>query len=194
MAGGAAQRRRERRDAGGGAAALEGDERVGGRHAERDGCGGPVQLRGERAGVATADLGERAAGGQARGDGDAQQVEDVRELRLHRDPPAPRAAAEPDVGREERAGGRERAARRPEPAGQVGGERQRGQQRDERSPGLDRHHVTGRRVDTRDLQSPGEPARRPRVQPPPGARQQREREGGSERAPGALRSRPARDP
>ena len=155
-----------------------------------------MQLRGERPGVATADLGERAAGGQARGDGDAQQVEDVRELRLHGEPPAPRPAAEPDVGREERAGGRERAAGRPEPAGQVGGERQRRQQRDERSAGLDRHHVTGQRVDTRDLEPPGEVARRPRVQPPPGAREQREREAArsgrpARRAPGL---REIRDP
>src|SRR6185295_4848753 len=70
----------ERGDAVGRAALLELVERALGRLAELVACGGSPELPRQRAGVAAADLGERAARSEAGGDGDAQEVQHVGQL------------------------------------------------------------------------------------------------------------------
>ena len=98
---GALERGDERGDARGRAALLELAVGRRARDAERGPRGGAAQLGGEQARVAAPDLGERARRRQAGGDGDAQQVEHVRQLALDRAAAAAGAPAEPDVGREE---------------------------------------------------------------------------------------------
>ena len=102
------------------------------RDAERGARGGVAQLGREQARVAPADLGQRACRGQARRDGDAQQVEHVGELGLHRAAAAAGAAAEPHVGREEAGGGRGREQHDAGPAGRRGEQDQRAGQAGER--------------------------------------------------------------
>ena len=87
------------------AARLELVERVLGRLAERGAGRGSSQLGGEHAGVAAADLGERAPRREPGGDRDPQQVEHVGQLGLDR-LLAPRGAVpERDLGREVAGGG-----------------------------------------------------------------------------------------
>ena len=69
-------------------------ERVVGRLAERRARGGARELGGEQAGVAAADLGERAPRREPGGDRDAQQVEHVGQLGLDRAAPRARAPAQ----------------------------------------------------------------------------------------------------
>ena len=98
---GSAQRGDEGRHAAGRTAALEALERRLSRRPEREPVRRPPQLGGQQARVAAADLSERAAGGQAGLDGDAQQLEDVRELVLHPGAPPAGAPQQPGVGGEE---------------------------------------------------------------------------------------------
>ncbi len=126
------------------AAGAERRERVGARDAEREPARGGPQLGRQHAGVAAADLGEGARRRQAGLDGDAQQVEHVRQLGGHRGRPATGAPAQPQVGGEEAGGGRHRDGREAQAArqrrGGTGGRQERGQRR----AGLDGHDVARR--------------------------------------------------
>ena len=174
---GSAERGDERRDTVGGRAAVERGERVGQRDAERGGVGDAVEFRGEDAVVAASDLTERAAGCEAGGHGDAQEIEDVAELRVDR-----------LVRRRARRRIRRSGARKAPAAverGEDSGERQRREKRDERRADLGGHHVAGRGVDPGRLEPRRQVARRPGGEPVACAPEQPARPAG---APGAAAS------
>jgi hypothetical protein len=97
--------------------------------------------------VAASDLRKGPSWGQSGRDGDAQQVEHVRQLGLHR-PAAPAGApSEPEVGREEGGARRRDQQREPGTAGRRREHDQRACQTGERSTGLDGRDVVDRRVE-----------------------------------------------
>ena len=159
MAIGTGERGGERRDPSGRRAALE--LLVGGstRHAESRRRGRATQLGGQQAGMTPADLGQRAARREARGDRHAQEVEHVGELARHHRRAAPRSLPQPDVGRQEARRRRSDQQQDAGPPGRTGQQREADRQPGERRAGLDGHDVISRRLEAGGGDAVVEPAR-----------------------------------
>src|SRR3954468_19174795 len=145
---GASQCLDERGDAVGGAARLEMVQRLLGGLAELATGGGAPQLVRERAGMAAADLGERASRREARGDGDAEEIEHVGQLGVDRPAPLFGPSSEPELRRQEPGRGSEEQDRGPEPAGCGGDERERDQAAHERQARLRGDDIGHRHVES----------------------------------------------
>src|SRR3954469_4477948 len=166
---GAAERLDERGDALGGAARLEVVQRLLRGLAEPGAGGGTAQLVRERAGMAAADLGERAPRREAGGDRDAQEIEHVGQVGVDLLAPRRGAPSEAELRGQEPGRGSEEQDRGPQPPRRGGHERERDQAAHERQARLRGDDIGHRHVEAGGgdpgVQAPGRIDAEPRAEP-----------------------------